>query len=153
DFLGGDFFRRHDAVQLIVGDIAALLGELDHLLDGGVGEIEQRAVAHLDFGFFARGRGRRHAALGGRTRGGGDRGAADVLDARGGARFFARECLAVARKLRLDRRGCFGRQRFSRFFHGRLLFCFGRRLFDNGLLDRRFFRRGLFRALARRTLG
>ena len=29
-------------VELLVGDVAALLGELDHLLDGGVGEVEQR---------------------------------------------------------------------------------------------------------------
>ena len=42
DLLGGDFLRRHDRIELFVGDIAALLGLLDHLLDGGVGEIEQR---------------------------------------------------------------------------------------------------------------
>ena len=42
DLLGGDFLRRHDRVELFVGDVAALLGLLDHLLDGGVREIEQR---------------------------------------------------------------------------------------------------------------
>ena len=30
------------AVELLIGDVAALLGLLDHLLDGGVGKIEQR---------------------------------------------------------------------------------------------------------------
>ena len=29
-------------IELLVGDVAALLGLLDHLLDGGVGEVEQR---------------------------------------------------------------------------------------------------------------
>ena len=42
DLLGGDFLRRHHRVELLIGDVAALLGLLDHLLDGGVGEIEQR---------------------------------------------------------------------------------------------------------------
>ena len=42
DLLGGDLLGRHDGVELLIGDIAALLGLLDHLLDGGVGEIEQR---------------------------------------------------------------------------------------------------------------
>ena len=42
DLLGGDLLRRHDRVELLIGDVAALLGLLDHLLDGGVGEIEQR---------------------------------------------------------------------------------------------------------------
>jgi hypothetical protein len=32
------------ALSSSIGDIAALLGDLDHLLDGVVGEIEQRAV-------------------------------------------------------------------------------------------------------------
>ena len=42
DLLGGDLLGRHDGVELFIGDVAALLGLLDHLLDGGVGEIEQR---------------------------------------------------------------------------------------------------------------
>ena len=41
DLLGGDLLRRHHGVELLVGDVAALLRLLDHLLDGGVGEIEQ----------------------------------------------------------------------------------------------------------------
>ena len=32
----------HHCVDLVEGDIAALLGGLDHLLDAGVGEIEKR---------------------------------------------------------------------------------------------------------------
>ena len=42
DLVGGDFLRRHHRVDLLVGDIAALLRELDHLLDFGIGQIEQR---------------------------------------------------------------------------------------------------------------
>ena len=42
DLLGGHLLRRHDRIELLVGHIAALLGLLDHLLDGGVGQIEQR---------------------------------------------------------------------------------------------------------------
>ena len=42
DLLGGDLLRRHHGIELLIGDVAALLGRLDHLLDGGVGEIEQR---------------------------------------------------------------------------------------------------------------
>ena len=42
DLLGGDFLRGHDRVELLIGDVAALLGLLDHLLDGGVGQVEQR---------------------------------------------------------------------------------------------------------------
>ncbi len=57
DLLGGHFLRRQDRVQLVHGDIAALLGGLDHLLDGVIGKVEQRAVlgfrrAFLVFGFF-----------------------------------------------------------------------------------------------------
>ena len=44
DLLGGDLLGRQHLVQLVIGDIAALLGELDHLADGGVREVEQRAV-------------------------------------------------------------------------------------------------------------
>ena len=47
DLLGGDFFGRQHLVQFVVGDIAALLGELDHPLDGGIGQIEQRTVGRL----------------------------------------------------------------------------------------------------------
>ena len=42
DLLGGDFLRGHHGVELLIGDIAALLRALDHLLDGGVRKIEQR---------------------------------------------------------------------------------------------------------------
>ena len=41
DLLGGDLLRRHHGVELLIGDVAALLRLLDHLLDGGVGQIEQ----------------------------------------------------------------------------------------------------------------
>ena len=44
DLIGGDLLRRQHRVQLVLGDPAALLGDLDHPLDGGVGQIEQRAV-------------------------------------------------------------------------------------------------------------
>ena len=44
DLLGGHFLRGQHRVQLVHGDIAALLGGLDHLLDGIVGKVEQRAV-------------------------------------------------------------------------------------------------------------
>ena len=50
DLLGGDFLGRHDRVELFIGDVAALLGLLDHLLDGGVGEIEQRQRCIRGFG-------------------------------------------------------------------------------------------------------
>ena len=42
NLLGGDLLRGYDRIELLVGDVAALLGLLDHLRDGGVGEIEQR---------------------------------------------------------------------------------------------------------------
>ncbi len=42
DLVGGDLLGRQHGVDLVVGDVAALLGGLDHLLDGGIGEIEQR---------------------------------------------------------------------------------------------------------------
>jgi len=42
DLFGGHLLRRHDRIELFIGDIAALLGALDHLLDGGVGQVEQR---------------------------------------------------------------------------------------------------------------
>ena len=42
DLLGGDLLGRHHGVELFVGDEAALLGGLDHLLDAGVGQVEQR---------------------------------------------------------------------------------------------------------------
>ena len=56
DLLGGDFLRRHDRIELPIGDVAALLGLLDHLLDGGVGQIEQRqrGVRGLGRLFFRR---------------------------------------------------------------------------------------------------
>ena len=48
DLLGGHFAVGEDAVQFVDGDIAALLGGLDHLLDGGIGKVEQRSVCGLD---------------------------------------------------------------------------------------------------------
>ena len=45
DLLGGE-----DGVQLVIGDKAALLRGLDHLLDGGVGKVEERPVRCLDRG-------------------------------------------------------------------------------------------------------
>ncbi len=47
DLLGADLLRGHDGVELVVGDKSALLGGLDHLLDGGIGKIEQRPVRSL----------------------------------------------------------------------------------------------------------
>ena len=44
DLLGLDLLRGQQRVDLVVGDIAALLGAADQLLDGGVGEVEQRAA-------------------------------------------------------------------------------------------------------------
>ena len=56
DLLGGDFLRRHHCIELPIGDVAALLGLLDHLLDGGVRQIEQRqrGVGGLGRLFFRR---------------------------------------------------------------------------------------------------
>ena len=44
DLLGGHFLRGQHRIQLVHGDIAALLGGLDHLLDSIVGKVEQRAI-------------------------------------------------------------------------------------------------------------
>ena len=45
DLVGGHLLGGQHGVELLVGDVAALLGVLDHLLDGGVGKIEQRQRA------------------------------------------------------------------------------------------------------------
>ena len=42
DLLGRGGVGRQDFVELIEGHEAALLGLLDHLLDGGIGQVEQR---------------------------------------------------------------------------------------------------------------
>ena len=42
DLLGIDLFRGQDGVDLVVGDVAALLGGADELLDRGVRQVEQR---------------------------------------------------------------------------------------------------------------
>ena len=47
DLLGGDLLGGEHGIQLVDGDVAALLRLLDHLLDGGVGEVEQRTVVRL----------------------------------------------------------------------------------------------------------
>ena len=52
DLLGGDLLGRHDRIELLIRDVAALLGLLDHLLDGGVGEIEHRQRRIRRFGPF-----------------------------------------------------------------------------------------------------
>src|SRR6516225_11522887 len=44
DLFGLDLFRGQQLIDLDVSDIAALVGAADQLLDGGVREIEQRAV-------------------------------------------------------------------------------------------------------------
>jgi hypothetical protein len=56
DLLRGHFVGRQGFVQLVVGDVAALLGGFDHLFYGSIVEIEKRAVrcvgiVGLDFGF------------------------------------------------------------------------------------------------------
>src|SRR6266568_1130963 len=53
DLLGVDLLGRHHRVELLIGDIAALLGALDHLADGGIRKVEQRAVRGLG-GFLLR---------------------------------------------------------------------------------------------------
>jgi hypothetical protein len=47
DLLRGELLRRQNLVQFVISDIAALLRELDHPLDGGIGQIEKRTVALL----------------------------------------------------------------------------------------------------------
>jgi hypothetical protein len=56
DGLGGDFLAGQHLVQLVHGDVAAGLGLLDELLDAGVGQVEQGAVAAGGFGRFGFGR-------------------------------------------------------------------------------------------------
>ena len=53
DLVGGDLFRRQDGVQLVLRHPAALLGELEQPLDGGVGQIEKGAVGRFDGRGFA----------------------------------------------------------------------------------------------------
>ena len=47
DLLRVELLGRQNLVQLIIGDIAALLRELDHPLDGGIAQVEQRPVGLL----------------------------------------------------------------------------------------------------------
>ncbi len=51
DLLGADLLRGQHGVELVVGDKAALLRDLDHLLDRGVVEVEKRPVVALGRGF------------------------------------------------------------------------------------------------------
>ena len=44
DLLGIDLLRGQDRVDLVMGDVAALLGGADELLDGRIRQVEQRAV-------------------------------------------------------------------------------------------------------------
>ena len=55
DLLGIDFLGRKHGIQFRVGNKAPLLGELDHPLDGGIGEIEQGAVGDFDRATFRAG--------------------------------------------------------------------------------------------------
>ncbi len=64
DLLRSHFLGGKDAVELLVGHIAALLGILDHLPDGGIRKVEQRAVGALRR-VLVGGRRRRNGALGG----------------------------------------------------------------------------------------
>src|SRR3974377_1690952 len=47
NLLGIDFFGSQQRVNLVVGDITALLGGADQLLDGRAGKIEQRGLVTL----------------------------------------------------------------------------------------------------------
>ncbi len=106
DFFRGHFLGRHHVVQLVVGDVAAFLRKPDHLLDGGVREIEERpgfgGVALGDF-FLLRLRHRRLIFRRGRGAGAGAdcrSGAADRFDAELGALLvgdFRRGAMALGR--------------------------------------------------------
>ena len=56
DLLGIDLLGGQDRIDLVVGDVAALLGGADQLLDGRIGEIEQRQrrIGGLGALFFRR---------------------------------------------------------------------------------------------------
>ena len=56
DLLGIDLLGGQHRVDLVVGDVAALLGGPDQLLDGGVGQVEQRQRAVRGFGGLLLGR-------------------------------------------------------------------------------------------------
>ena len=53
DLVGRDLLGRQDGVQFVLGHPAALLGELQQPLDGGVGQIEKGAVGRFDGRGFA----------------------------------------------------------------------------------------------------
>ena len=44
DLVGRHLFRGQDGIEFVVGHEAAPLGGLDHTLDGGIGQIEQRSI-------------------------------------------------------------------------------------------------------------
>jgi len=50
-FAGGAIKRFVVEDVLVDGDKAALLGDLDHLLDSGIGKVEERSVCGLGGGF------------------------------------------------------------------------------------------------------
>jgi len=59
DLLGGHLIGRQGGVQLVIGDITALLAARDHLLDGGGSGIDQRPFCRFLAGFSRLGRSRR----------------------------------------------------------------------------------------------
>ena len=52
NLLGGDLLRGYDRIELLVCDVAALLGLLDDLRDGGVGEIQKKQRGIRGLGTF-----------------------------------------------------------------------------------------------------
>src|SRR5262249_51675402 len=57
DLVGRYLLRRQHRVELVVGDVASLLGELDHLLDRRIRQVEQRQRAVWGLGGVLVGRG------------------------------------------------------------------------------------------------
>ena len=54
DLVGGHLFRRQHGIEFVMGHEAAALGGLDHTLDGGIGQVEQRSIgSRLRYDAFA----------------------------------------------------------------------------------------------------